>query len=60
MMNDFSDCQKLLLVSYLKYTVFNLINYLPIARGGREVKSKLYSIRYIWSIMTVPEKPQYS
>lgn len=33
---------------------------LPIATGGREVNSKLYNIRYIWSIMTVPEKPQYS
>ena len=30
------------------------------AKGGREVKRRLKSIRYIWSIITWPEKPQYS
>ena len=32
----------------------------PMAKGGREVKRRLKSIRYIWSIITWPEKPQYS
>jgi len=32
---------------------------IPIAIGGNEVNKKLYNMRYIWSIMTVPEKPQY-
>lgn len=26
--------------------------------GGNEVKSKLYNIKYIWSIITAPENPQ--
>lgn len=34
--------------------------YLPMTSGGREVKSRLYNIRYIWSIITDPENPQYS
>ena len=28
--------------------------------GGRDVKKRLKSMRYIWSIMTWPEKPQYN
>ncbi len=28
--------------------------------GGKDVKKRLYSIRYIWSIITAPEKPQNS
>ena len=32
----------------------------PMANGGREVKRRLKSMRYIWSIITWPEKPQYS
>ena len=30
------------------------------AKGERKVKRRLNSIRYIWSIITWPEKPQYS
>ena len=32
----------------------------PTATGGREVKSRLNSIRYIWSIITWPDQPQNS
>lgn len=37
-----------------------MITDLPIANGGKEVNNKLYNIRYIWSIITVPENPQYN
>lgn len=35
-------------------------SYIPIANGGIDVNRRLYSIKYIWSIMTDPVKPQYS
>jgi hypothetical protein len=28
--------------------------------GGRDVKKRLKSMRYIWSIITWPEKPAYN